>query len=105
MSTNSRHFGMKRSDTALLVSQVYDILWQEIVQRNLKPNEKLDINQLAKEMGASRTPVMDTLTRLHRHILNAFIDGDVEQARLHQGSHLECSRDDMLKILDDYDFL
>lgn len=55
---------MKRPDTTLLVSQVYDILWQEIVQRNLKPNEKLDINQLAAEMGVSRTPVMDALARL-----------------------------------------
>ena len=55
---------MKRPDTTLLVSQVYDILWQEIVQRNLKPNEKLDINQLAKEMGVSRTPIMDALARL-----------------------------------------
>lgn len=225
---------MKRPDTTLLVSQVYDILWQEIVQRKLKPNEKLDINHLAKEMGVSRTPVMDALARLendglvsrrnrvgtfvtpinkstfvdlfssrdmveqyvtpiainhlesaniqelqailtsleqltegvddetfdygaytrydhdfhlllvklcgnmqiinfyqslnahmqiaraysrsaleraqasseeHRNILNAFIAGDVEQARLHQRSHLEHSRDDVLKILDDHDFL
>ena len=234
MSNNHRIICMKRPDTTLLVSQVYDILWQEIVQRKLKPNEKLDINHLAKEMGVSRTPVMDALARLendglvsrrnrvgtfvtpiskstfvdlfasrdmveqymtpiaiasikpkdiqslqeilgemerltesvddqtfdygaytrydhdfhlmlvklcgntqiinfyqslnshmqiaraysrfalkrategleeHRNILNAFIAGDVEQARLHQRSHLEHSRDDVLKILDDHDFL
>ncbi len=55
---------MKRPNTNLLTEQIYDILWVEIVQRNLKPNEKLDINQLAQQMGVSRTPIMDALARL-----------------------------------------
>jgi len=225
---------MKRPETSSLVTQIYNILWFEIVQRNLKPNEKLDINQLAQEMGVSRTPVMDALAKLendglvlrrnrvgtfvtplsksafidsfmsrdmveqyitpivinnlkpedikelhslldnldklitnsndnlfdygtytrydydfhlklvelsnnsqviefyrslnshmqiargyskhalqrategleeHRQILQAFIDGDVEQARLRQHSHLTRSRDGVLKILDEHDFL
>lgn len=55
---------MKKIDTTSLVDQVYAILWQEIVQRNLKPNEKIDINLLAEELEVSRTPIVDALIRL-----------------------------------------
>ena len=55
---------MKKVDTTSLVDQVYAILWQEIVQRNLKPKEKIDINLLAEKLEVSRTPVIDALIRL-----------------------------------------
>lgn len=57
---------MKKVESTLLTAQVYKILWQEIVRRNLKPNEKLDINKLAEEMSVSRTPVMEALARLEK---------------------------------------
>ncbi len=55
---------MKKAETRSLVDQVYDILWQEIVQRHLKPNQKLDIKQLAAHLEVSRTPIMEALARL-----------------------------------------
>ena len=55
---------MKRIKSASLADQVYEILRQEIIGRKLKPNSKLDINALASEIGVSRTPVVDALTRL-----------------------------------------
>ncbi len=57
---------MKKIESTLLVEQVYKILWQEIVRRNLKPNQKLDINSLADQMAVSRTPIMDALARLEK---------------------------------------
>jgi GntR family transcriptional regulator, rspAB operon transcriptional repressor len=55
---------MKRILTSRITDQVYDVLRQEIIKRTLKPNSKIDINALAQEMGVSRTPVFDALTRL-----------------------------------------
>ena len=55
---------MKKVQTSLLARQVYDILLEEIVRRELKPNQKLDVNQLADQLSVSRTPVMDALARL-----------------------------------------
>lgn len=57
---------MKKIDATPLVEQVYAILQQEIVRRNLKPNEKLDINKLAHQMNVSRTPVMEALAQLEK---------------------------------------
>jgi len=55
---------MKKVDSTSLVDQVYAILWAEIVRRNLQPNSKIDINQLAQDLEVSRTPVVDALLRL-----------------------------------------
>jgi len=61
--------------------------------------------QIARAYSRSALERAQASSEEHRNILNAFIAGDVEQARLHQRSHLEHSRDDVLKILDDHDFL
>ncbi len=54
----------KPIQTASLSEQVYQVLKQQIIERKVKPNDKLDINALAEELGVSRTPILDALTRL-----------------------------------------
>src|SRR5689334_13275735 len=47
-----------------LSNQVYEILKRQIVNRQHAPNSKLDINQIGKQLGVSRMPVMDAISRL-----------------------------------------
>lgn len=49
---------------ASLSDQVYESLKRSIIERQLAPNSKLDINALSQNLGVSRMPVMDALTRL-----------------------------------------
>ena len=55
---------MQRVQYYSLTDQVYSVLKRDIVQRKMLPNEKLDVNGLAQELGVSRMPVVDALTRL-----------------------------------------
>jgi len=47
-----------------LNDQVYEALKTAIVQNDLPAGSKLDVNQLAKRWGISRTPVNDAIQRL-----------------------------------------
>jgi DNA-binding GntR family transcriptional regulator len=47
-----------------LTDQVYGILKRRIIGREIQSNEKLDVNGLAEELGVSRMPVVEALTRL-----------------------------------------
>jgi len=47
-----------------LADQVYAILKQRIIKRDIQPGEKLDLNGLASRLGVSRMPVVEALTRL-----------------------------------------
>jgi DNA-binding GntR family transcriptional regulator len=47
-----------------LADQVYAILKQQIIKRDIQPGEKLDVNGLASQLGVSRMPVVEALTRL-----------------------------------------
>ena len=47
-----------------LTDQVYSILKQRILRRDVQPNEKLDVNGLASQLGVSRMPVVEALTWL-----------------------------------------
>ena len=47
-----------------LTDQVYDALKRDIIQRTLVANAKLDVNGLALQLGVSRMPVVDALSRL-----------------------------------------
>jgi len=47
-----------------LGSDVYSILWDRILSRNLHPGEKLSDVHLSEELGVSRTPVREALHRL-----------------------------------------
>jgi DNA-binding GntR family transcriptional regulator len=55
---------MDRIQHASLTDQVYDILKRRIIGRDIQPNEKLDVNGLAQQLGTSRMPVVESLTRL-----------------------------------------
>jgi DNA-binding GntR family transcriptional regulator len=55
---------MERIQQASLTDQVYDILKRRIIGRDIQSNEKLDVNGLASQLGVSRMPVVDALTRL-----------------------------------------
>ena len=55
---------MQRVQYYSLTDQVYHALKRDIVQRKMLPNAKLDVNGLAQELGVSRMPVVDALTRL-----------------------------------------
>ncbi len=55
---------MERIQYYSLTDQVYDILKRRIIGREMQFNEKLDVNGLAVELGVSRMPVVEALTRL-----------------------------------------
>jgi DNA-binding GntR family transcriptional regulator len=54
----------KKIQYVSLSDQAYDILKQQIIKRNIQPGEKLDVNRLASQLGVSRMPVAEALTRL-----------------------------------------
>jgi DNA-binding GntR family transcriptional regulator len=49
-----------------LGSDVYRILWDRILARQLHPGEKLSDLRLSEELGVSRTPVREALHRLEK---------------------------------------
>lgn len=55
---------MERIQYYSLTDQVYGILKRRIIGREMQSNEKLDVNGLAVELGVSRMPVVEALTRL-----------------------------------------
>jgi DNA-binding GntR family transcriptional regulator len=56
--------GLLSIDHVDLGEKVYQLIRKEILQRNFKAGEKLDIYRLAEQMGVSRTPVKDAVNRL-----------------------------------------
>ena len=53
-----------QSDSHMDSSYVYEIIKERIAQRELLPGEKINQNQLALELGVSRTPVINALHML-----------------------------------------
>jgi DNA-binding GntR family transcriptional regulator len=51
-------------DRPNLREQVYDILRDMIIRREIEPGEKINEEHLAERIGVSRTPVRETLCRL-----------------------------------------
>jgi DNA-binding GntR family transcriptional regulator len=47
-----------------LSDQVYNVLWRQIVNRTLRPGDKISDLQISEELGVSRTPVREALYRL-----------------------------------------
>jgi DNA-binding GntR family transcriptional regulator len=47
-----------------LGDQVYNVLWRQIVDRTLRPGDKISDLQISEELGVSRTPVREALYRL-----------------------------------------
>ena len=55
---------MKPITNPNLRDQIYDILKNMIVLREIKPGEKINEEQLARQTGVSRTPIREALCRL-----------------------------------------
>ncbi len=51
-------------DHADLSEQTYTILREGILTRKLRPRERISVDEVARTLGVSRTPVMDALKRL-----------------------------------------
>src|SRR5690625_7688839 len=51
-------------DSSNLWSKTYATLKDNIIKRHFKPNQKILINEVAKQLKVSRTPVRDALNRL-----------------------------------------
>lgn len=55
---------MRKSGRVSLSDQAYETLRRQIIERRLMPGVKLDITALESELGVSRMPILDALTRL-----------------------------------------
>lgn len=55
---------LPKIDSTNLWDKTYMILKERIVNRTFHPNQKLSIPELAAQLGVSRTPIRDALTRL-----------------------------------------
>lgn len=64
----------KKKDT--VVEQAYTILKEQIVTLKLKPGQILMVQQLAVELGFSRTPVREALIRLMDELFVTEADGN-----------------------------
>jgi DNA-binding GntR family transcriptional regulator len=54
-------FHIARTD---LTEQTYVLLRERILRRELNPGERISVDEVARALGVSRTPVMDALKRL-----------------------------------------
>jgi len=52
---------LERTD---LSEQTYEVLKDRILRRQLKPKERINVDEIAQRLGVSRTPVTDALKRL-----------------------------------------
>ncbi|MFH5182401.1 GntR family transcriptional regulator [Paenibacillus sp. TAB 01] len=55
---------LPKIDTSNLWDKTYALLKESIIRRKYAPNHKLSIPELSEQLGVSRTPVRDALTRL-----------------------------------------
>jgi DNA-binding GntR family transcriptional regulator len=51
-------------DTRSLAARAYGLILNEIVSGRLAPNQQIDIDGLAQQLGISRTPIKESLSRL-----------------------------------------
>ncbi len=51
-------------DHTALSDKVYEALKKKILERELKPGDKVHVDEVANQLGVSRTPVKDALNRL-----------------------------------------
>ncbi|MGH9159889.1 MAG: GntR family transcriptional regulator, partial [Vicinamibacteraceae bacterium] len=55
---------VKPLENVSLGEQAYQLIKRQIVEGRLAPGEKLDILELSKALGVSRSPIKDALNRL-----------------------------------------
>jgi DNA-binding GntR family transcriptional regulator len=53
-------------DTGTLADRVYRTLREQILQGQYAPGQKLNIDQLARDLGVSNTPIREAMARLER---------------------------------------
>lgn len=53
-------------DTGTLVDRVYRTLRERILQGNYEPGQKLNLDQLARDLNVSNTPIREAMARLER---------------------------------------
>lgn len=53
-------------DSRTLVDRVFQVLREQIVRGDYKPRQKLNLDQLARELNVSNTPVREAMARLER---------------------------------------
>ena len=53
-------------DTGTLADRVYRTLREQILQGQYNPGQKLNIDQLARDLGVSNTPIREAMARLER---------------------------------------
>jgi DNA-binding GntR family transcriptional regulator len=51
-------------DHTALSDKVYEVLKKKILERELRPGDKVQVDEVANQLGVSRTPVKDALNRL-----------------------------------------
>jgi DNA-binding GntR family transcriptional regulator len=61
------------SSQALLRTQVYEYLRQELKAENLKPGQYISMNQIMKQLNISRTPLRDALLQLQSERFVTFL--------------------------------
>lgn len=64
MAENGHSVTDQRLDTTDLWERVYQLLKASLIAREFRPNQKLRLDKLAKDLGVSRTPLRDALNRL-----------------------------------------
>jgi DNA-binding GntR family transcriptional regulator len=60
---------MHKIERKKLSNQVYDILKEMIANHRFKPGARLNVEQITKELGVSRTPVWEAVSRLEQEDL------------------------------------
>jgi len=76
-----------------LVDQVYDLILKRIQKRELVPGDRLNIEELAKDFGVSRTPVRETINRMIQ-------EGFVEQKHNVGPSIVQLNEEQELDLID-----
>ncbi len=58
--------GSMAVETGTLADRVYRTLREQILQGNFKPGQKLNLDQLARELNVSNSPLREAMARLER---------------------------------------
>jgi DNA-binding GntR family transcriptional regulator len=66
---------LKRNGPGAIREDAYERLKREIISHRYQPGEIVGISELSRDLGVSRTPVREALSRLERDFLVTLIDG------------------------------
>jgi len=66
---------MKRTGSGGIREDAYERLKEAIINQKYRPGEIVGISEIARDLGVSRTPVREALSRLERDFLVTLLDG------------------------------